>query len=81
MEDCRHAPIVIRAWIALAVTVAFALAITYSLPCTMAAGSAAHNAAGPAPGYIKALGTLARACSFLVAPRRTFRDARMHGAG
>jgi hypothetical protein len=51
LEDCRHAPIVIRAWSALAVTVAFAVAITYSLPCTMAAVSAGLSAAAPAPGY------------------------------
>jgi hypothetical protein len=48
LEDCRHASNEIRAaWSALAVTVAFALAITYSLPCTMAAVSAGLNAAVP----------------------------------
>ena len=81
LEDCRHARIVCRAWSALAVSVTYVVAVACSRPSIMAAGIAARNAAVPALRYICALGTLARARSFLVALGRTFGDAAMDGAG
>jgi len=82
LEDCRKARIVCRAWSGLAVTLAHVVAVAWcSRHSITAAGIAAANAAVPALGYICALGTLARPRSFLVAPRRTFRDAVMEGAG
>jgi hypothetical protein len=79
MKDHRHAHSVCRAWSALAVTVACAVAVTRS-PFG-AVGFAAHTAVELALSFIYTTDRgPARARGFLIALGRTFGDATMNAA-